>query len=128
MVNLAFSEQDVRTVVEAHRIFVDRYRASGSGELIYDEQGLIDYVRNSFEKFNSAGHHIGTTRISNTPDKGVANEHGKVFGIENLYVTGSSVFPTGGHANPTLTIVALAIRLGNHIAKAWKDSASESTA
>ena len=128
MVNLAFSEQDIRTVVEAHRIFVDRYRASGSGELIYDEQGLIDYVRISFEKFNSAGHHIGTTRIATSPDKGVANEHGKVFGIENLYVTGSSVFPTGGHANPTLTIVALAIRLGNHIAKMWKESEAENTA
>jgi choline dehydrogenase-like flavoprotein len=42
-----------------------------------------------------------------------------VHGVENLYLAGSSIFPTGGHANPTLTIVALALRLGDHLAEAY---------
>jgi choline dehydrogenase-like flavoprotein len=119
VVDLAFTEQDIRTVVEAHRIFVDRYRASGAGELIFDEQQLTTYVRHRFENFNSGAHHIGTTRMATSPDQGVVDENCKVHGVENLYLAGSSIFPTGGHANPTLTIVALALRLGEHLAAFW---------
>ena len=58
-------------------------------------------------------HHHGTTRMATTPAEGVTDPHCQVFGTENLYIAGSSVFPTSGYANPTLTIVALAIRLGD---------------
>ena len=58
-------------------------------------------------------HHHGTTRMAATPSEGVADPACKVFGTENLYLAGSSVFPTSGYANPTLTIVALAIRLAD---------------
>jgi choline dehydrogenase-like flavoprotein len=61
-------------------------------------------------------HHIGTTRMSDRPGDGVVDRHGLVHGVSNLYVAGSSVFPTGGMANPTFTIVALALRMANHIA------------
>jgi choline dehydrogenase-like flavoprotein len=60
-------------------------------------------------------HHIGTTRMSTNPKQGVVNEHCQVHGISNLYVAGSSVFSTSGLSNPTLTIVALAIRLADRI-------------
>ncbi len=60
-------------------------------------------------------HHIGTTRMNNDPRKGVVNSNGKVHGISNLFIAGSSVFPTGGGVNPTLTIMALAIRLSDHL-------------
>jgi choline dehydrogenase-like flavoprotein len=60
-------------------------------------------------------HYIGTTRMSRSEGDGVVDENAKVHGIDNLYVAGASVFPTGGHANPTLTIVALAIRLADHL-------------
>jgi choline dehydrogenase-like flavoprotein len=63
----------------------------------------------------SAHHHAGTTRMSDRADDGVVNTHGVVFGVENLYVTGASVMPTAGFANPTLTIVALALRLAQHL-------------
>ena len=46
---------------------------------------------------------------------GVVDENSRVHGTSNLFVTGSSVFPSGGYANPTLTIVALAARLGDHL-------------
>jgi len=61
-------------------------------------------------------YHIGTTRMAYDSSKGVVNSNGRVFSVKNLYVAGSSVFPTGGHANPTLTIVQLALRLADHLA------------
>lgn len=64
---------------------------------------------------NSGPHHMGTTRMSDDAKRGVVDRHARVHGIANLYVAGSSVFPTGGYANPTLTIVALALRLADHL-------------
>ena len=60
-------------------------------------------------------HAIGTTRMSSTPAEGVVDPNCRVHGLRNLYIAGCSVFPTGGHANPTLTIIALAIRLSEHL-------------
>lgn len=62
-------------------------------------------------------HHMGGTRMAASPAEGVVDANCKVFGIENLFIGGSSVFPTGGHCNPTYSIVQLALRLGDHIAK-----------
>ena len=58
---------------------------------------------------------MGTTRMHDDPKRGVVDANGRVHGIDNLYVAGSSVFPTSGAANPTLTIVALAIRLADRL-------------
>jgi choline dehydrogenase-like flavoprotein len=58
---------------------------------------------------------MGTTRMHPDPRRGVVDANGRVHGIANLYVAGSSVFPTSGSANPTLTIVALALRLADHL-------------
>jgi choline dehydrogenase-like flavoprotein len=60
-------------------------------------------------------HHTGTTRMADDPAEGVVDRNCAVHGMENLYLAGSSVFPTAGHANPTLTIVALALRLSKHL-------------
>ncbi|MGE4323381.1 MAG: FAD-dependent oxidoreductase [Sphingobium sp.] len=60
-------------------------------------------------------HHIGTTRMSDDPRSGVTDRDGRVHGVDNLYVAGSSLFPTSGWANPTLTIIALALRTGDRI-------------
>lgn len=62
-------------------------------------------------------HHLGTTRMHRNSKHGVVNEDCRVHGIANLYVAGGSVFPTGGYANPTLTVVALALRLADHLRK-----------
>jgi choline dehydrogenase-like flavoprotein len=60
-------------------------------------------------------HHMGTTAMSVTAETGVVDRDCRVHGLENLYVAGSSVFPTSGYANPTLTLLALAVRLGRHL-------------
>lgn len=60
-------------------------------------------------------HHMGTTRMSDDPRQGVVNRDCRVHGLANLYIAGSSIFPTSGYANATLTIVALAIRLADHL-------------
>jgi len=60
-------------------------------------------------------HHMGTTRMSSAPSNGVVNENCRCHDIDNLFISGSSVFTTSGHANPTLTIVALALRLSDHV-------------
>jgi choline dehydrogenase-like flavoprotein len=60
-------------------------------------------------------HHMGTTRMSDNPLRGVVNRNCKVHAVDNLYVAGSSVFPTAGVSNPTLTLVALTLRLADHL-------------
>ncbi len=60
-------------------------------------------------------HHMGTTRMSDDPKQGVVDKNCKVHGISNLFIAGSSVFPTAGSGTPTLTIVSLALRLADHI-------------
>jgi choline dehydrogenase-like flavoprotein len=60
-------------------------------------------------------HHIGTTRMHVDPRQGVVDEQCRVHDVANLFVAGSSVFPTGGYVNPTLSIIALAIRLSDHL-------------
>ena len=60
-------------------------------------------------------HHVGTTRMAIDPRQGVTDGWGRVHGIDNLYVAGSSLFPTSGWANPTLSIVALALRTADRL-------------
>ncbi|HEY0502161.1 MAG TPA: GMC family oxidoreductase [Lysobacter sp.] len=60
-------------------------------------------------------HHMGTTRMADDPRDGVVDRHCKVHGIDNLHIAGSSVFPTGSWAFPTFTIIALSLRLAEHL-------------
>jgi choline dehydrogenase-like flavoprotein len=62
-----------------------------------------------------AGHHIGTARMAESPATGVCNRNGEVFGVPGLYIAGAAVFPTSSFANPTLTLIALALRLADHL-------------
>jgi choline dehydrogenase-like flavoprotein len=62
-------------------------------------------------------HQMGTTRMSSNPRYGVVDSDCRVHGMANLFIAGSSIFPTGGGTNPTLTLVMLALRLAEHLAK-----------
>lgn len=114
-VRLAFLEADIDSVVAAHTLFVRQFTDRNVGEIRYSEAGLRQYLRKRVDAYNSASHHIGTTRMSDDPQTGVVDKGAKVHGLANLYVAGSSVFSTGGHANPTLTIVAHALLLADQL-------------
>jgi choline dehydrogenase-like flavoprotein len=67
------------------------------------------------QRFGDSYHHIGTTRMADDPRHGVVDRDCQLHGVAALYLGGSSVFPTSGYANPTLTIVALSLRLADHL-------------
>ena len=84
--------------------------AAGLGRMVVNlEPG------DELSKILTCWHHMGTTRMHDDPRQGVVDRHCAVHGLANFYIAGSSVFPTGGRANPTITIVALAIRLADHL-------------
>ena len=90
---------------------------------------LLEYLHDkndtSWPSFTSGGwHHIGTTRMSDTPKNGVVDANCKVHGIANLFIAGASCFTTSGAANPTLTIVALSLRLSDHLKERMKNNTS----
>lgn len=71
--------------------------------------------RRIYRETFGGGHTMGTTRMGTTPADSVCDATLRVHGYDNLYLGGSSVFPTGGAANPTLTIAALSFRLADHL-------------
>ncbi|MEJ1240025.1 GMC family oxidoreductase [Chryseolinea sp. T2] len=101
-------ENDIESVRRAQRLFADAFRKAGVGELIFESLPRPSALM-------STHHNMGTTRMHSDSKSGVVDANCKVHEISNLYVAGSSVFTTGGYANPTLTIVALAIRLADHL-------------
>jgi choline dehydrogenase-like flavoprotein len=88
---------------------------SNLGRLRIDPETCSDKWMSSM--LEGSYHHMGTTRMHKDPRQGVVDPDCRVHGLSNLYIAGSSVFPTAGHANPTLTIVALALRLADHLKK-----------
>ena len=69
----------------------------------------------NLSKITGTGHHLGTTRMHDDPQHGVVDQNCKVHDLDNLFIAGSSVFSTGPRVNPTLNIIALAIRLADHL-------------
>ena len=105
------NEQEQRTVRRMAELVAAGLDGSGIARPVLD-----DWVRNAErfpDSFQDVAHPTGTTRMSAHPSSGVVDEDCQVHGISGLYVAGSSVFPTAGHANPTQMIVALAVRLAD---------------
>ena len=80
---------------------------------------LLDWVTRGEDTWpatlSGGWHHMGTTRMHENPRLGVVDANCRVHGLGNLYVAGASVYPTGGAANPTLTLVAVSLRLSDHL-------------
>lgn len=112
---IRFAEVDFHTIRTFVDLFRKRLEESGLGTFHLSDAEKEFLAHPEKKKFNSNAHNIGTTRISRTPETGVVDLDCKVHGVENLYVAGSSVFPTSSHANPTLMIIALALRLADHL-------------
>lgn len=104
------TEDDRHSVRRSQEILAKALGDSGHGQLrdrFGDESPPTILVGNA--------HHMGTTRMHADPKRGVVDADSRMHSLPNLYVAGSSVFPTGGFANPTLTLVALALRLADHL-------------
>ena len=105
-------QSDIDNMRRVTRLLNQAVRESGVGHL---EPAFPD-EESAWRGATEGGlHHMGTTRMHVAPEHGVVNENSRVHGTSNLFIAGSSVFPSGGYANPTLTIVALALRLGDHL-------------
>jgi choline dehydrogenase-like flavoprotein len=115
------NRQDVESVAALVEAFGRAVAHAGLGKVEMAEwlrSGSAQWITDPLISAHPLGgyHHLGTTRMAADPRQGVTDEWGRVHGVENLYVAGSSLFPTSGWANPTLTIIALALRTANHIA------------
>ncbi|HEX2102781.1 MAG TPA: GMC family oxidoreductase [Solirubrobacteraceae bacterium] len=103
---------DRRSVVRSLELLGAAVGAAGLGRLRLlvgeDDRSWPDDLQGAY-------HHMGTTRMSADPRDGVVDRNCRVHGVANLYVAGSSVFPTPGAGTPTMTLVALALRLGHHL-------------
>jgi choline dehydrogenase-like flavoprotein len=91
-------------------------------QLLVARTGMVRILRKTREEWMGAmdwgNHHMGTARMSLDPKSGVVNADLRVHGVHNLFVAGSAVFPTYGASNPTLNLVALTLRLADHL-KSW---------
>lgn len=104
------SSMDIRSIIRSQEIIDEELQKAGLGRL------QIDLAQEKPPSNLQGGwHHMGTTRMHVNPQKGVVDENCQVHGISNLFIAGPSVFPTCGYANPVLTIVALAVKLADHI-------------
>jgi choline dehydrogenase-like flavoprotein len=103
---------EIDSIHRAQRILAEDLARAGLGRI----EPWVDVGEATWPRWPGMAHPMGTTRMHRDPQNGVVDEECKVHGISNLFVAGSSVFPTSlGHANPTLSIVALSIRLADHL-------------
>lgn len=107
--------QDYRTVRETAMAFA-KYCADADiarvrlPEWLLSDEGVFPEIG-----YIGGYHHMGGTRMAEAPAKGVVDSDCRIFGYDNIYVAGSSVFPSVGHANPTFTIIQLTLRLADHL-------------
>lgn len=107
-------ESDLKTLTAGVRLIAEELGSRGLG-LIREGTQIQPERFPHYEDVYPGGHHMGTTRMSDDPKLGVVDRNCKVHGYDNFYIAGSSVFPTSGFCNPTLTIVAMTLRLAEHI-------------
>jgi choline dehydrogenase-like flavoprotein len=117
MLHWVLTPLEKRSIRKIYEIFGQQAGISEKGRI-----RLMEYLRNehdySWPEFTGGGwHHMGTTRMSNDAKQGVVDANCKVHGINNLYIAGSSCYVTAGAPNPTLTLVALSLRLSDHLKK-----------
>lgn len=115
-IDLRFKADDAESVIKTHDLFAQWLTRSGLGSLRFRHEGenLVAAVLN---QARHGTHQLGTTRMGSSPPEGPINNNLRSFDITNLYVCSSSILPTSSQANPTLTVVAFAVRLARHLAE-----------
>jgi choline dehydrogenase-like flavoprotein len=112
LVDWCYTQGDVQTVRKAVQLFAQDIAQSGIGVFEYDPHS-IELEMSRYGAYG--GHHLGTARMGADRRTSVVNSDCRIHAVRNLYVAGGAVFPTSSQANPTLTIVALALRLASHL-------------
>ena len=113
-VDWRLTELDHRTYRTAAHVFGDELAKQFGG--VYRPERWVSSTQSAdAADLRGTAHHMGTTRMSPDPQTGVVDVDCRVHGIDNLYIAGSSTFPTGGWAFPTLTIVALSLRIADRL-------------
>jgi choline dehydrogenase-like flavoprotein len=109
---LRWSQEDKRSIRRGREILAEEFAKAGIGRF----QPWVDLDGPARPLWPGIHHPMGTTRMHPDPAHGVVDEDCRVHGLSNLFVAGSSVFPTGlGYANPTFTLLALTLRLADHL-------------
>lgn len=103
---------DDRDLQSSERLSYSIIRLLNKSGLIDNKVQVPKVIR---DEINDASHHMGATRMSASKSDGVVDCNLKLWGTDSIYVAGSSVFPSSGHANPTYTIAALSLRLGDYL-------------
>ena len=109
-VEFKWRDLDIFSIVRTQEIIKEEFERAGIGQLRIDRREGYPILAQM-----SAHHPSGTTRMSRDPRQGVVDADCKVHGLSNLFVASSAVFPTSGFAPPTLTILALAIRVADRV-------------
>jgi choline dehydrogenase-like flavoprotein len=102
-------QTEMESVRYFHKQLALRLEADGLGRLTTDPEDI------DASMFSDSSHHMGSTRMAAAADKGVVDGDLRVHGLQDLFLCSSSVFPTAGSVNPTWTLVALALRLADHL-------------
>jgi choline dehydrogenase-like flavoprotein len=111
-VDWRLTELDKIGIRKALKVIADEIGRSGFGRMRIDLSEHQDVI---LEGADGGAHHLGTTRMHDDPRHGVVDADCRMHDLANCFIAGSSTFPCGGYENPTLTIVAMAIRLGDHL-------------
>lgn len=106
------ANEDADAAQRGFLLLRDILQQHSSCRLDFDESALRQAIGRSAPL---GGHHIGTTRMAASPRNGVVDRNCAMFELPNVFIASSAVFCTSSHANPTLTIVALALRLADHL-------------
>jgi choline dehydrogenase-like flavoprotein len=114
-VDWRYTHQDIATVSRALEALAQEVQRSGVGRFTYDPE-TVEAEMTRYGAYG--GHHIGTARMGLDPRTSVVDRNCRLHEADNVYVASAAVFPTSGQANPTLSIVALALRLASHLRSA----------
>ena len=110
------SELERHTVRRTAKLLADELTRRGIG-VLEEGRDTLDASVPWGDLKSDAYHMMGGTRMARKPDGGVVDSNWRVFGTDNVYVASASTFPTGGMANPTLTLLALTLRLARHLTR-----------
>jgi choline dehydrogenase-like flavoprotein len=107
------------TIRQFSRTLQSEFLRSGVGEIAL-EPWVMEDSPEWINHITDQNHHMGTSRMDDSPKAGVVDQNCRVHGVSNLFIGSSAVFPTGGHSNPTLTIIALCLRLADQLKRDLK--------